>query len=174
MKRNMKNMSSIYESLYATGYRVTRKDLATAAKGMAAAFYDDPCIRYLLGGEKEGISDWRYFYCVLKAIYGKSVMLSTDEGLNNLLVLFPPGLNTVPILPFLFNGGIRLCECFGFNLFLRSLNYEKNCQAIKSRFLTPRIETVDISTIPTTDITQHAMLKKCGSSFTHCPEQRTR
>ena len=213
MKRSV-NKLSVYEKLCGTAYSVKRKDLVVAAKVMASAFHDDPSIRYLLGGEKEGDSDWKYFHCVLKAIYGKCVILSTDKCLNNLLILFPPELKAVPTLPFLFKGGIRLSSSFGLNLLFRSLNYEKNCQAVKSRFMTPQtwycmcfvvspkmqkqglgsqlikpvlnvfsehkislylethkavnvsiythlgFKTVDITTIPTTNITQNAMLKE--------------
>lgn len=213
MKRSVKKVS-VYGELCKTAYPVERKDLVAAAKVMASAFYDDPSIRYLLGGEKEGDSDWKYFHCVLKAIYGKCVILSTDKSLNNLLVLFPPELKAVPTLSFLLKGGIRLCSSFGLNLFFRSLSYEKNCQAVKSRFMTPRtwycmcfvvspkmqkqglgsqlikpvlnvfsehkiplylethkavnvsiythlgFETVDITTIPTTNIIQSTMMKE--------------
>ena len=63
--------------------------------------------------------------------------VSSDEQINSLLILFPPGLKTVPTMPFLINGGIGLCRNFGASLFLRSLSYESNCQAVKSRYATP-------------------------------------
>ena len=127
----------LYDSLSQTAYCLQRKDLAAAAKVMAAAFGDDASIRYLLGGESEGTHDWNYFLCVLKAIYGKCVMLSADKQLNSLLVLFPPQLKAVPTIPFLLKGGIGLCRYFGVSLFLRSLRYETNCQAVKSRYAAP-------------------------------------
>ena len=127
----------LYHHLSKTAYCVQKKDLAAAAKVMAAAFSDDASIRYLLGGQSEGASDWTYFLCVLKAIYGKCVMLSADERIDNLLILFPPQLKAVPTMPFMLNGGIALCRSFGLNLFLRSLNYENNCKAVKSQHTTP-------------------------------------
>lgn len=95
---------------------------------MAAAFHDDPSIRYLLGGEKEGSADWRYFLSVLKAIYGRSIMISADEGLDSLLVLLPPELKAVPATGFFVNGGLKLAAAFGAGLYLRSANYENNCR----------------------------------------------
>lgn len=74
---------------------------------------------------------------MLKAIYGKCVMLSTDEQINSLLILFPPQLRAVPTMPFMLNGGIGLCRYFGLSLYLRSLSYENNCQAVKRRYVTP-------------------------------------
>ena len=127
----------LYTSLSQTAYCIQGKDLVAAAKVMAAAFTDDPSIRYLLGGECESKNDWKYFLCVLKAIYGKCVMLSADEQINSLLILFPPKLKAVPTMPFMLNGGIGLCRYFGAALYLRSLNYENNCQAVKSRYATP-------------------------------------
>ena len=127
----------LYTSLSQTAYSVQKKDLIAAAKVMAAAFTDDASIRYLLGGKSEGRNDWRYFLCVLKAIYGKCVMLSADEQINSLLILFPPQLKAVPTIPFMLNGGIGLCRYFGVCLYLRSLSYENNCRAIKSRYATP-------------------------------------
>ena len=127
----------LYTSLSQTAYCIKRKDLIAAAKVMAAAFTDDASIRYLLGGECEGKNDWKYFLCVLKAIYGKCVMLSSNEQINSLLILFPPQLKAVPTIPFMLNGGIDLCRYFGVSLYLRSLNYENNCQVIKSRYATP-------------------------------------
>lgn len=127
----------LYTSLSKTAYCVQRKDLVVAAKVMAAAFSDDSSIRYLLDGKAEGKNDWRYFLCVLKAIYGKCVMLSADEQINSLLILFPPQLKAVPTIPFMQNGGIGLCRYFGLNLYIRSLNYENNCQEVKSRYTTP-------------------------------------
>lgn len=134
----MGNKGSLYDELAAAGHWVKRKELTAAAKVMASAFHDDPSIRYLLGGEKEGEADWKYFYCVLKAVYGKCIMLSTDEGLNDLLVLLPPRLKAVPTFSFLQKGGIFLSRFFGPGLFIRSFRYERNCRIIKSRFLTPR------------------------------------
>ena len=127
----------LYDHLSKTAYCVQKKDLADAAKVMAEAFSEDPSIRYLLGGESAGAHDWKYFLCVLKAIYGKCVMLSDDERINSLLILFPPGLKAVPTMPFMLSGGLGLCRYFGLNLFLRSLNYENNCQAVKSAYATP-------------------------------------
>ena len=126
----------LYNHLYKTTYCLQKKDLVAAAKVMAAAFSDDASIRYLLGGENMGNNDWKYFLCVLKSIYGKCIMLSADEYINNLLILFPPQLKAVPTMPFILNGGIGLCCSFGINLFLRSLNYENNCQTVKSRYIT--------------------------------------
>lgn len=117
--------------------RVGKGDLAAAAKVMAAAFDDDASIRHLLGGEKEGRHDWRYFLCVLKAVYGRCVMLSGDEGIDSLLILFPPRLKAVPTMPFLFGGGLGLWRYFGLRIYLRSLRYENNCRAVKSRHTTP-------------------------------------
>ena len=127
----------LYNHLCETAYCVQKEELSAVAKVMAAAFSDDASIRYLLGGEKEGCGDWKYFLCVLKAIYGRCVMLSTDQCGKNLLILFPPQRKAVPTVPFLLNGGIELCRSFGTGLFLRSLNYENNCQAVKKRCTTP-------------------------------------
>ena len=127
----------LFNYLSETGYCIQKKDLVAAAKVMAAAFSDDASIRYLLGGKKEGHNDWKYFLCVLKAIYGKCIMLSADERVESLLILFPPQLKAVPVIPFLVNGGAGLIRCFGASLFLRSLRYENNCQAVKSQYVTP-------------------------------------
>lgn len=128
----------VYKRLSETAYAVKKKDLVVAAKLMAVAFTDDPSIRYLLGGEKEGVNDWRYFLCVLKSVYGKCVMLSSDEKLENLVVLFPPELKAVPSVSFLFRGGWGLWRYFGVGLYLRSISYEGNCQKVKSRCITPK------------------------------------
>lgn len=137
MKKYNINKSPLYDTLCAAAYSVQKKDLAAAARVMAAAFSGDASIRYLLGGESMGDNDWRYFLCVLKAVYGKCVMLSTDENVDDLLILFPPQLKAVPAMPFLLNGGAALCRFFGMSLFLRSLSYENNCRTVKSRYVTP-------------------------------------
>ena len=64
-------------------------------------------------------------------------MLSSDEQINSLLILFPPELKAVPTMPFMLNGGISLCRYFGVSLYLRSLSYENNCQKVKSRYAAP-------------------------------------
>ena len=127
----------LYNHLCKTAYCIQKKDLIAAAKVIAAAFSDDASIRYLLGGKTEGRNDWKYFFCVLKAIYGKCVMLSADERIDSVLILFPPQLKAVPTMSFLLNGGIGLCPSFGISLYLRSLHYENNCQAVKNRYGTP-------------------------------------
>ncbi len=103
---------------------------------MAKAFSDDPSIRYLLGGKSEGPDDWRYFYCILNAIYDKCIILSTDSSISSLLILFPPQLKSEPAIRFLLNGGFGLIRYFGFSHLFRSVNYEMNCEKIKKRFLT--------------------------------------
>ena len=123
--------------LQRTIYFVKKENLKQSAETMAIAFHDDPAIRYLLSGETTGNHDWRYFFTILQAVYGKCLILSSDQTIQNLLVMFPPHLKGVPIFRFFLNGGIGLCRFFGPKLFLRSLNYEKNCQRIKDRFLTP-------------------------------------
>ena len=134
----MKNYEMpLYHSLSQTAYCVQQKDLIAAARVMAAAFYEDASIRYLLGGKGEGPQDWKYFHAVLRAVCGKCVMLSDDESINSLLILFPPELKAVPAVPFLRNGGLGLCRQFGAGLLLRSLRYENNCRAVKSRYVTP-------------------------------------
>lgn len=137
MKKRISDNASLLDSLESAAYSVKKENLERSAKVMAAAFHDDPSIRYLLGGETMGGDDWRYFLTILKAVYGKCIMLSSDETIQDLLVLFPPRLKTVPTLRFFLKGGIGLCRFFGLKLFLRSLNYENNCQRIKERFLTP-------------------------------------
>lgn len=128
---------SLTDSLRSAGYCLQEDDLPQAARVMAAAFGDDPAIRYLLGGEAMGRDDWRYFLTVLRAVYGRCVLLSMDDTVQDLLVLFPPALQTVPAVPFFLHGGVGLCRFFGPALFARSLNYENNCQRIKRRFRTP-------------------------------------
>ena len=127
----------LVESLSKTAYVIQKSDLEQAAKVMSAAFNNDPSIRYLLGGKCEGRNDWRYFETVIKAIYGKCIILSSDNYIQNLLILFPPTLKSVGTLDFFRNGGIGLCKFFGFKLLLRSFNYENNCRHIKNRFFTP-------------------------------------
>lgn len=124
----------MFESLYGKTYSLDRADLPAAAKLMASAFSRDPSIRYLLGGIEAGSRDWEYFLCVLRALYGKCLILSLDEGINSLLILCPPELKAVPTVSFLVGGGAALFRSFGPDLFFRSLNYEGNCRAVKSRF----------------------------------------
>lgn len=136
MKPMISKHAVLLEQLPKTSYFLQPDDLEAAAKVMAAAFSRDPSIRYLLGGKAEGPADWRYFLTVLKAVYGKCLILSSDSSIPDLLVLFPPELKSVPTLRFFLKGGLGLCRFFGPSLFLRSLNYEKNCQRIKARFFT--------------------------------------
>ena len=127
----------LYTDMQVAAYSIKGKDLRQCAGLMSAAFHDDPSIRYLLGGKDMGSEDWRYFYTVLKAIYNKCVMLSTDDKLNNLLILFPPQLKMVPTLGFFANGGTSLPRIFEKGLLKRTINYENNCKSVKSRFVTP-------------------------------------
>ena len=130
-------LSELDGSICSTAYPLQEKDLKNGAAVMAAAFCDDPAIRYLLGGEDTGNDDWRYFNAILKSIHAKCVMLSTDNAINDLLILFPPQLKAVPTIGFLSNGGMNLYRPFGKGLFIRSMNYESNCRTVKDRFVTP-------------------------------------
>jgi hypothetical protein len=140
-KINMKNTtlyeSEFYSDIRAATYLIKEKDIKLCAELMSMAFHDDPSIRYLLGGQNMGSEDWRYFNTILKAVYTQCVMLSTDDKLNNLLILFPPQLKTVPILNFFANGGAALPGRFSRGLLKRTINYENNCKSVKSRFITP-------------------------------------
>lgn len=138
MRQNKICETMIYTRLCGDAYILQKKDLDDAADVMAEAFSDDASIRYLLGGTGVGNHDRKYFHCILKALYGKCVILSTDENVNNLLILFSPRLKAVPVLPFLLKGGVGLCRYFGLSLFVRSLNYENNCKKVKSRFMTQK------------------------------------
>ena len=82
MKKYNIEDTKLYNDICKTAYILNKEELVKASKVMASAFDDDPSIRYLLGGTKEGIYDWKYFLCVLKAIYGKCVILSLDENIN--------------------------------------------------------------------------------------------
>ena len=126
-------VQGLYNRLCACGNVLGEADLTAAARVMASAFSGDDSIRYLLGGVRMGSQDWKYFLCVLKAVYGKCVMLSGDEGIRSLLILFPPKLKAVPALSFLVNGGIGLYRIYGIGLLLRSLRYERNCRMEKRR-----------------------------------------
>lgn len=136
MKKTINENADLLENLRGSAYSLHKDDLEKGARLMAAAFHDDPSIRYLLGGQTLGSHDWRYFLCVLKAIYGKCVMLSDSKALRSLLILFPPKLKSVPTIGFMANGGVGLCSFFGLPLFRRSMIYENNCQRIKSRLST--------------------------------------
>ena len=136
MNEHFSQSVSLADALQTTGYCLREDDLPQAARVMAAAFGDDPAIRYLLGGAAMGGDDWRYFLAVLRAVYGRCVLLSTDEAVQDLLVLFPPALQSVPAVPFFLRGGGGLCRFFGPALFARSLRYENNCRRIKRRFST--------------------------------------
>ena len=108
MKPMISKHAALLEQLPKTAYFLQPNDLEAAAKVMAAAFSRDPSIRYLLGGEAEGPADWRYFLTVLKAVYGKCLILSSDSSIPELLVLFPPELKSVPTLRFFIKGGLPL------------------------------------------------------------------
>lgn len=136
MKMNKTNEALISEELRAAAHPVRREDLRRGAELMAAAFSGDPSIRYLLGGESAGTSDWRYFLCVLKALYGKCVMLADGGDMTALLILFPPRLKCVPALSFFMSGGLGLHRFFGLPLYARSVNYEDNCRRVKEKFMT--------------------------------------
>ncbi len=134
MKKQSLCPPDMYKELCSGAYSLLRSDLPAAARLMASAFSRDPSIRYLLGGTEAGSRDWEYFLCVLRAVYGKCLILSADEKIDSLLILFPPKLKAVPSLSFLAGGGLGLFRSFGPGLFLRSLNYERNCRAVKGRF----------------------------------------
>ena len=133
----MKDGAFFEPGLYAEEYSIKEKDIRQCAELMSRAFHDDPSIRYLLGGNDMGGEDWRYFNTILKAVYNKCVMLSTDEKLNDLLILFPPQLKTVPAVGFFANGGASLPGLYSRGLLKRTINYEGNCKAVKSRFVSP-------------------------------------
>lgn len=130
--------TQLYRRLCDTAYEIQKKDIEAAAKVIAEAFSDDPAIRYLLGGKSVGENDCKYFTCLLKAIYGKCVIVSTNDTIKNVLILFPPELQAVPTLPFLVKGGIKLIRHFGIGLFTRSISYENNCRRIKRKYVTPK------------------------------------
>ena len=102
---------------------------------MSRAFENDPAIRYLLGGSSQGQNDWKYFHTVLKSVFGKCIMVSNDGTLKDLLILFPPGLNSVPTVSFFINGGISLPGLFPGGLLIRSLKYESNCKKMKKNII---------------------------------------
>lgn len=137
MKNRVLYDSPLYTDTRATAYSIKEEDIKQCAGLMAMAFHDDPSIRYLLGGKDMGSDDWRYFNTVLKAVYNKCVMLSTDDRLDDLLILFPPWLRSVPALGFFANGGAALPGLFDRGLLKRTINYENNCKSVKSRFVTP-------------------------------------
>lgn len=79
----MTTIDSLAERLRRTARSVCLDELEQAARLMAAAFDTDPSIRYLLGGMHEGRDDWCYFLTVLRALYGRCLMLTS--GLRLLL-----------------------------------------------------------------------------------------
>lgn len=167
---------NLTRALQAAGRGVRPGELETCAYLMAWAFHDDPAIRYLLGGTDLGPEDWRYFYTVLRAVYGKCVLLSTDDRLENLLILFPPRLKSVPALAFFRRGGGKLWRHFGLGLYVRSLRYEAHCGRVREKCVPPEawhcmrlvaspevqgrgFRQADVSAIPGMRIDQYAMLK---------------
>lgn len=132
----MTTTDSIAGRLRRIARSVRPDELEQAARLMSAAFDTDPPIRYLLGGMHEGRDDWRCFLKVLRALYGRCLMLTSDRRLQCLLILFPPELKAVPTLGFFRNGGFALCRFFGLRLLLRSMRYEANCARIKRRLST--------------------------------------
>ncbi len=131
----MKQMNINHIFKKTTLYFVQKTDLKKCARLMASAFSLDPSIRHLLGGTTQGQNDWRYFHTVLKSVFGKSIMLSNDSELNELLVLFPPKLKAVPTIPFFINGGAKLSALFEKGLLLRSVRYEANCKRMKEQIV---------------------------------------
>ena len=128
---------NLTRALQAAGRGVRPEELEACAHLMARAFHDDPAIRYLLGGTDLGPEDWRYFYTVLRAVYGKCMLLSTDDRLENLLILFPPRLKSVPALAFFRRGGGKLWRHFGLGLYVRSLRYEAHCGRVREKCAPP-------------------------------------
>lgn len=124
---------AIARALCESAYPLSKKDLPRAAQIMAAAFDKDPSIRHLLGGEREGRHDRRYFLTLLKAIYGRCVMLSRETPADSLLILFPPRKTSVPTLRFLLAGGLALPLFFGGGMFPRSMAYEENCKRVRAK-----------------------------------------
>ena len=120
-------------ALQAAGHGVRPEELEACAHLMARAFHDDPAIRYLLEGTDLGPGDWRCFYTVLRAVYGKCVLLSADDRLENLLILFPPNLKSVPTLAFFRRGGGKLRRHFGPGLYVRPLRDEAHCGRIREK-----------------------------------------
>lgn len=118
-----------------SAYFIQKENIKKCAKLMARAFSNDPSIRYLLGGKGEGKNDWKYFHVLLKTLFGKCIMLSTDEEVNELTVILPPSLKRIPMIPFLLNGGAWLPFLEEKGLFKRSMKYEFNCNKVKDRFM---------------------------------------
>mgnify|MGYP004604432115 FL=1 len=133
MKKQNPSFRFSSRSLPTSGYALQKKDLPRAAEVMARAFFHDPSIRFLCGGQTTGPHDREYFRAVLKSLSGEALILATDEAVGDLLVLLPPGSRDISPLRFFQNGGLKLLGLFGPGLFLRSLRYENNCQKIQDR-----------------------------------------
>ena len=124
-------------ALQAAGHGVRPEGLEACAHLMARAFHDDLAIRYLLEERTWARGDWRCFYTVLLAVYGKCVLLSAEDRLENLLILFLSCLKSVPALAFFRRGGGKLWRYFGPGLYVRSLRYEAHCGRIRGKCATP-------------------------------------
>ena len=117
------------------GYYIQKSDLNRLGEMISGTFTTDPSLNHLLGNVSEKV---RTEYCrtVYRAMFGDAVMISSDENIDNLLVLCPPGYRGVPTIRFLLSGGLKVAFSIGFDAIKRSIAFEDNAVKIRNRFST--------------------------------------
>lgn len=114
-------------------YKIKEKDLEKCAKVAALAFLDDESSKYLLASNLTYEALYNYYLVIYKAAYKQMYMFAESNSIDGFIILTPAAKAELSIWECVKAGALKILFSEGFEIMLRSLEYERNCAKMRNR-----------------------------------------
>lgn len=112
-------------------YIPQKKDLKRLTEIAADAYRDYPLHKWFTKGKNDPVASGLIMQITLKAMAKDAIIYTDSAEMNGFAVWFPFGFKGNKILPFFFNGGLKLIFRCGFGIIGRLWAYEKYAMSLK-------------------------------------------
>lgn len=113
-------------------YRIQKKDLAKCADVSTRAFFDDPALKYQMGGKTPSYRQLRnYFDVIFKTGFPYYDFFAPSEKIEGVIGLLPPDGKCAPPMEFLLRGGWKMPFTVYKDVLGRLDQYEAHCLSIR-------------------------------------------
>ena len=115
-------------------YIVQKKDIDRLAEVAADAYRDYPLHNWFTNGKYDAKASELLMKVTLKTMTEDALIYADSEEINGFAAWLPFGFEGNKTLPFLKNGGLKLCLHSGVGFIGRLLTYEKYAMGLKKAF----------------------------------------
>ena len=115
-------------------YIVTFDDIDRLSEGAVDAYENYPLHNWICGGTYNPFVSKLLMQTSIKSMINEGIIYADSPQLKGFVVCIPPRFSGNKVLPFLFNGGLKLLLNFGFGVIKKLLIYDDFAMSLKKKY----------------------------------------